>query len=779
MTCGLPLLTALQRSAVAAVLFLGAIGTSARAQAVRGMVVDASERPVAGVVVQLLKNDSTAVRALSNARGEYRIVAPAAGAYRLRALRIGFRPSLSERFEIAAGRETIRHLHLSGLAVSLDTVRVAGRSACQLVGDSSAATFAVWEQVRTALTAAQLTDSARISATTVTYERTLDPTAKRVWKQSYAVRSDLVTQPWISMPAGKLHTHGYVQSAADVSTYFAPGIDALLSGEFLADHCVRLAASSDSLLVGLAFEPTPERQGVPEIRGILWVDRRSSELRRLEFSYANLPRAQQDRAGGEVDFARMRDGQWVISRWNIRMPRLLLGMSSGSETRVAEIAVAGGELSLVRRGADTIWSRPPVTIAGTVSDSVSGTFVGAATVALRGTVLETRSDALGRFRLAGVLPGEYTVDVRTPALDSLSAVSQSRLVVTDSTRDVQLRVPSSQQIATAICGSKPLDAPGILAGNVDMLADSLPRGVRILAEWYEAGSVRSEGGAVAARRSRWVDARADAEGRFRMCGLPIGTTFHLRASADGARSAAIDVRIPAGSRFVRADLILERASGNAVFAGSVVSDSLNAPLVDVEVALPGLGRSVLTDARGDFRIADIPEGRHRVTARRIGYGAVEDLVVFEAGAVVQRRLVMGRAARLDTAAVVDNGVIPSFEAHRRMALGVFITRDDLAKQGGRKMGDVLTQVRGLIITPGYCPSALEGATLECGCYSQVYRDRVLMNPGRPTPPFDTNVITTDDIEAVEFYGSAAESPMEYAKLNSPCGVLVFHTRRRP
>ena len=104
----------------------------------------------------------------------------------------------------------------------------------------------------------------------------------------------------------------------------------LLSSSFLQDHCFRLAISLDSTRLGLAFEPTPARERVADIRGTLWLDRASTELRSLEFQYVNISRAQQDHAGGELAFVRMRDGQWAISRWNIRMPVLVLGLSSGN-----------------------------------------------------------------------------------------------------------------------------------------------------------------------------------------------------------------------------------------------------------------------------------------------------------------------------------------------------------------------------------------------------------------------------------------------------------------
>jgi hypothetical protein len=63
------------------------------------------------------------------------------------------------------------------------------------------------------------------------------------------------------------------------------------------------------------------------------------------------------------------------------------------------------------------------------------------------------------------------------------------------------------------------------------------------------------------------------------------------------------------------------------------------------------------------------------------------------------------------------------------------------------------------------------------CYAQVYLDDVLMNPTRPTEPFDVNTIKLEQLEAVEFYAGPSQTPAKYSRLDSRCGVLVLWTRR--
>src|SRR5205085_724732 len=111
--------------------------------------------------VQLLDSALVAARVLSNERGEFRLTAARAGTYRVRTLRIGYRPQTSPPVALRVGDDVTQRLVFAGLPISLDTIRVVDRNACRSGSASAAATFAMWEQVRTALTATQLTGAAR------------------------------------------------------------------------------------------------------------------------------------------------------------------------------------------------------------------------------------------------------------------------------------------------------------------------------------------------------------------------------------------------------------------------------------------------------------------------------------------------------------------------------------------------------------------------------------------------------------------------------------------
>jgi hypothetical protein len=149
--------------------------------------------------------------------------------------------------------------------------------------------------------------------------------------------------------------------------------------------------------------------------------------------------------------------------------------------------------------------------------------------------------------------------------------------------------------------------------------------------------------------------------------------------------------------------------------------------------------------------------------------------------------------------VAAHHVIPSFEEHRKIGLGKFLTRDDLAKHQGRLMADVLSQVTSLSLIKGVAnyawvysmrvPPSLQGTGvysperyellqgMKAGCYARVYVDNVLMNPGTPAEPFNVNTLSANLIEAVEWYAGPSQTPHKYNHVDSACGVLVIWSRR--
>ena len=65
--------------------------------------------------------------------------------------------------------------------------------------------------------------------------------------------------------------------------------------------------------------------------------------------------------------------------------------------------------------------------------------------------------------------------------------------------------------------------------------------------------------------------------------------------------------------------------------------------------------------------------------------------------------------------------------------------------------------------------------MKFGCYARVYLDHALLNPY--AEPVDLHQFFIQQIQAIEWYASSADTPPEYMSRAAPCGVMVIHTRR--
>ena len=448
-------------------------------------------------------------------------------------------------------------------------------------------------------------------------------------------------------------------------------------------------------------------------------------------------------------------------------------------------------------------------IRGTIVDSASGKGLAHARVAVSGTPLQATTDSLGRFTIAGAPSGEQLLAIHTPSLDSLNAGYSAPVTVAGATTSVAVRVPSALQIAATACGERGYGSGGILLGRLRDAGDSTASlAGTVSAEWKGAGK----------DTAKWVSAMADTRGRFALCGVPLDAALSVRAVTNAASGQTADVRVSSTARFGRTELVLHReVASTAIFAG-LVTDSTNRPIAGAEVTLPDLGKGTASNEQGAFVIRDVPVGVQRVTVRHVGYGPVETQLTFAVGQTMQRHIEMIRSTTLDSVVVQAKSVdhaLDDFEANRKVGLGHFLTRAELAPQEGRTTGAVLTSIPGIKVyvrgsyawvgSSRHNVTSLAGAGAILGldksdslkfaplweCYALVYLDNSVIWRGQRStsrnsrgqvvsiwePLFDINSIPVTEIEAIEYYASPAETPMKYAALNSQCGVLVIHTLR--
>lgn len=801
------------------VLALFLLAAPLKAQIVRGTVTDRTQAPLGGVVVVLADSVDTALgRALTDEAGTFRLTAPRSGTFTLRALRVGFQPARSAPFVAATGATVEQSLAMDGARVTLATMKVVGKSSCKAT-QADGAVFEVWEQALSSLSASAITGATRgLTTSILRVDRVVDPRG-RILDQQLGMRTDNVLLPWRAVPPDSLRKHGYVWLGRDDAlTYNAPGVDALVAPTFLIDHCVKLAQSKDTSEIGLAFEPAPERFRIADISGTLWLSRANAELRRAEFTFGTVPGMQPlpVPAGGTMRFAKLPNGGVVIEQWELRMPVVSRDGGATSKARVDQVQATGGMLVAVRRGGDTLYKRPPVRVMGQVRDSSSNAASAGARVRLAGTRYETTTDADGRFTLDDVLPGEYTLSVRTPSLDSIRAEKGMTVVVRDSLAPIALRVPTARQLAQTLCGPGFANAGrdrGAVLGTVSAGGDSASvANISVVADWTERTTANAQ--SLLQGQGKRLETKTDATGGYRLCGVPTEQALIVRAFPKAGRSEPTSVRLAPDQRFATIALTVDRArAALAVFTGRVVADSNRGPIEGAEVTVAGAQTPARTNAQGEFRIDNVPAGAQEVNVRRVGFAAYTGSVTFTANDEEQRNVVLRPLTLLDSVVTIAPPLdlrMGEFLEHRKLGLGFFLDRAELAKNDHRLLTDVMIgaaayhQVNQRYVlsnrymnvtrqarecgsqgspSPGYIrvfyqPDDNEKSYgVKCSCYAKVYMNGVLLNRGTPTPPFDARQIAVATLEAVEWYNSPADTPGQYSGLDSPCGVLVLHTRR--
>ena len=771
-------------------LVLLLLGSVAEAQRVSGDVTNMSGVPIPGVVIQLVDSGSvTVARTLTDEHGAFRLVAPAAGSYRLRTLRVGFTPYASPAFAIGSNEEVSRSLTLRSIAALLDTVHVSRNAVCRSSADASSATFALWEQARAALTAASVSlDDRSIVSTIVSFRRILDPKSHQPIRESLMSGADSTGTVWSTAPMDSLRTVGYVVVSGDTSVFNAPGLDMLASDAFIEDHCFRITEGPDPRTIGISFEPTSDRRRISEIAGTLVLDRSTSELRSADFHYVNsdrVPGASQ--SGGSMEFARMPNDAWVIARWSIRMPLLERRGRRISTSRftVAALQEDGGELAVSRRGQQTLWVHTPVALTGTVIDSSTSKPSSGARVALLDTEKHAVADAAGRFAFDSLLPGDHVLEVRTSSLDSVRALQRLAITIASGSPPLAIRVPSAQDVAFAMCGVGESGSverrKGVIIGTVDLTGDtSSVAGITVVADWVEG----------AKQEPRAIVRRTDAQGGFRLCGVPLDLPITLQASSETKESAPLELRVESHGQLALATMHLDSLRrGTAVLTGVVV-DSADQPIAGVEVGFPSLRKTLVTDETGAFRLREIPAGPQQFLVRKIGWGPLDTIIEFSPRRITNQRIVLTRMTVLEAMQTTAQGAwLRDFEDNRRMGLGHFITEADIERERPVQTSQLFATMPGLqlirdartsrtYVVSSRGPTSISTARCGAGRPADVYLDNVHIYSGRPgEPPFDINSLDPNDIGGVEYYPGPSETPMRYQNLNAVCGVLVIWTRR--
>jgi hypothetical protein len=288
---------------------------------------------VMGALVALLdEHDSVVTEGLTTERGTRTLRAPA-GTYRLRVRRIGYLPFISTPVSLPRGDEML--VRVESPKVVLQNIVVTSNSKCHRDDPGARALSVVWDEVEKALRSSQITNADLVGigrAEVFRRVRSLNGAEVSSDTTSFTIGTK---RPFAAIAAERLAVDGYViGDEGEGWRYYAPDETVMLSDQFAATHCFRLVRDgAHSGQIGVAFEPAPGRH-VADIKGTLWVDEGTSELREIVFRFVNAGVLSQFEAGGFTHFARLASGAWIVDDWILRAPLLAREAGDGYATRL-------------------------------------------------------------------------------------------------------------------------------------------------------------------------------------------------------------------------------------------------------------------------------------------------------------------------------------------------------------------------------------------------------------------------------------------------------------
>lgn len=544
-------MTAGLRAAVLVAATAGAL----HAQVVRGVVRDVATRmPLPGVVVSLeevgaaadsqatQRRASLALAVLTNERGEYAVRATNPGRYVLSGKRVGLKRYDSPPFQLNAGESRRQDFELDHIdfTATLPQVSVTTDAPCSVNPAENQRVATLWEEARAALTATRLSLRDRLfQATMVRYVRELRPSSLRILKEDQVTRRGVTEQPFTSLAAESLSADGWVQPGdGGTYVYFGPDAAVLMSREFVRDHCFSLARRTREHAghLGLAFEPVRGRS-LPDIRGALWMDSSTYELRSVDFRFVNVPDgARSAESHGEVHFHRLPNGAWHVSKWFIRTPAFRLAMTqpgvpgAGLGPVMTHYREEGGDVTPEgQRGA-----RGAVLL-GRALDSTGRAPLRGATVRLTGTRYTGTVMPDGTFRLDSLPGGAYTLALEHPSYDALGLLaSEQDLEIADQgSSTTLLQALATDQVLRRLCGTDTLDHQHAVARVLVQEAGGTPlAGARVEAHFQTFEVTGSENRPLG-QRAHLHEGLSDERGAVNFCELPALQTirFVMRARA--------------------------------------------------------------------------------------------------------------------------------------------------------------------------------------------------------------------------------------------------------
>lgn len=445
-------------------------------------------------------------------------------------------------------------------------------------------------------------------------------------------------------------------------------------------------------------------------------------------------------------------------------------------------------------------------LTGSVVDSIHGVVpLPGATVKVGATGRQAVTDSGGRFQIDSIPPGEHSLILIHPLLDTLGVSIATRAVPFQpgAPLAVELAVPSAQRVIELSCAPAwRARGPSAMVGKVlDADTDSPLVGAKVSLVWQELSLTDLR------KVPRVREATVGADGSYKICGLPSGIDGTVQATFNGRKTAVVSVVMeetnPLGFQSLRigtsvlaeapadtgarasgsaasADTAPRRLRGQARLTGRVIN-AAGAPVANARVDVQGTGAAALSRQDGTFGFNDLPSGTQALVVRQLGFEPVEMAVELSSRQPKQVTVTMSKPARvLETVAVTAEKSTAGldqvgFNRRHKIGFGYFMTTEDIEKRQATRMTDLFRTVPSLRVVPSGMDYVVESArdVGGGGCVRYV----VDGTPYQVLYPGDIDrLMPPHEVAAVEVY-SGSSTPAEFQQAGgSSCTTVVMWSR---
>ncbi len=221
-------------------------------------------------------------------------------------------------------------------------------------------------------------------------------------------------------------------------------------------------------------------------------------------------------------------------------------------------------------------------------------------------------------------------------------------------------------------------------------------------------------------------------------------------------------------------------AGQATVVGIVIEAGTGRPIADVLVALDAARQ--ITAADGRFRFTDVLAGSRTLRVSHVAYARRTDTLAVRVGEHIDLRIpiaveaiaIAPLAVEARSRRLIDVG----FYERANRGIGIHVTRDQLESTRATRLGDFLARLPGVrraMLSGDLSRIDIRGSgqTISARCDTQVFLDGSAVAAG--TAILDH--LSPGNVEGLEIYRGASETPIQFEFGQSSCGAIVIWTRR--